>query len=348
MILSFVIIILLIICILFVAFYAFYSLRRPPRTKSDDLYTKGLNFLLKGDNKGALTLFRQVVKQNSNHINAYLQLGNILRKENPEQAAKIHQSLTVRFNLPISTQIDIHQSLALDYQEMKRLDLAKYEAEQVLRLDNRNIWGFEFLIDIAENTENWDMAAQLAKKFQKYVGKKNNKELSRFDIYQGLKLKKDGKIEEALSFFRKAIKNCPENGLPFKHIGDIYESSRDLVKAVENWELFALKDQINSYTVFKKIESALFDLGRYSEVENFYRRILENNSNSIEAVIRLANVLEEKGENQAAISLIEEMSKLNNGDIRPELMKLKLSLKLTTPNDLGIQIDKIIENLSNS
>ena len=135
------------------AFYFFYAFKTPPKTKSDDLYTKGLNFLLKGDDKGALELFRQVVKQNSNHINAYLQLGNILRKENAEQAVKIHQSLTVRFNLPISTQVDIHQALALDYQEMKRLDLAKFEAEQVLRLENNNIWGFEFLLDIAEKTE---------------------------------------------------------------------------------------------------------------------------------------------------------------------------------------------------
>ena len=77
----------------------------------------------------------------------------------------------------------------------------------------------------------------------------------------------------------------PENGLPFKYIGDIYESSRDLVKAVENWELYALKEQMNSHKVFKKIESALFDLGRYSEVENFYRRVLENNPKSIEAVL---------------------------------------------------------------
>ena len=345
---DFIIIFILIIFVLSTIFYFFYYLKVPPKTKSDDLYTKGLNFLLKGDDKGALELFRQVVKQNSNHINAYLQLGNILRKENAEQAVKIHQSLTVRFNLPISTQVDIHQALALDYQEMKRLDLAKFEAEQVLRLENNNIWGFEFLLDIAEKTENWDMASQLTKKFKKYISRRNKKELSRFDIYQGLKLKKDGKVDEALSFFRKAIKHCPDNGLPFKYIGDIYESSRDLVKAVENWELFALKDQANSYKVFKKIELALFDLGRYSEVENFYRRILENNSNSIEAVIRLANVLEEKGENQAAISLIEEMSKVNNGDIRSELMKLKLSLKLTTPSDLGIQIDKIVESLSNN
>ena len=342
------IIFILILCISSLGVYFFYGGRAAPKTKSDDLYTKGLNFLLKGDDKRALELFRQVVKQNSNHINAYLQLGNILRKENAEQAAKIHQSLTVRFNLPIPTQVDIHQSLALDYQEMERLDLAKYEAEQVLRLDNSNIWGLEFLLEIAERTENWDMASQLTKKFKKYVNKKNKKKLSRFDIYQGLKFKKDGKVDESLSFFRKAIKLCPENGLPFKYIGDIYESSRDLVKAVENWELYALKEQMNSHKVFKKIESALFDLGRYSEVENFYRRVLENNPKSIEAVIRLANVLEEKGENQAAIALIEEMNKLNKGDIRPELMKLKLSLKLTTPSDLGIQIDKIIENLSNN
>ena len=86
-------------------FFYFGKKSTPQKTKSDDLYTKGLNCLLKGDDKRALELFRQVVKQNSNHINAYLQLGNILRKENAEQAAKIHQSLTVRFNLPISLKL---------------------------------------------------------------------------------------------------------------------------------------------------------------------------------------------------------------------------------------------------
>ena len=32
-----------------------------------------------------------------------------------------------------------------------------------------------------------------------------------------------------------------------------------------------------SYKVFDNIETALFDLGRYSEVEKFYRKVLENN-----------------------------------------------------------------------
>ena len=341
-------IIFLILLIVIILVFYFRNFRSPKKAKSNDLYTDGLNLLLKGDNKGALEILRKVVKQDSNHINAYIQLGNILRKENPEQAAKIHQSLTVRFNLPINSQIDIHQALALDYEKMNRLDLAKHEAEQVLRLESKNTWGFKFLLKIAERTEDWDMASQLGKKYQKLVNKRDKEELSKFEVYQGLKSQKNGKTEEALSFFRKAIKTCPENGMPFRHIGDIYESSRELVKAVENWELFALKDPENSSTIFKKIELALFDLGRYSEVENFYRRILKKRSNSVEAIIRLANVLEEKGENQAAINLIEEMGQVSYNDIRPELMKLKLSLKLKPPSDLSLQIDKILESLSNN
>ena len=60
-----------------------------------------------------------------------------------------------------------------------------------------------------------------------------------------------------------------------------------------------------SHLVFDSIETALFDLGRYSEVEKFYRKVLENNSKDLNAGLRLANVLNEKGENKAAINLID-------------------------------------------
>ena len=100
--------------------------------------------------------------------------------------------------------------------------------------------------------------------------------------------------------------------------------------------------------VFGKIESALFDLGRYSEVENFYRRILEIDSSNFEAIIRLANVLEEKGEDGAALSLIEDAIDPQSIDVRGEIMKLKLSLTTSTPVELSHQIDSILEKLSDA
>ena len=113
--------------------------------------------------------------------------------------------------------------------------------------------------------------------------------------------------------------------------------------AVENLESFAVRDKKNASKVFGKIESALVDLGRYSEVENFYRRILEIDSSNFEAIIRLANVLEEKGERQQALELVEEALNRYEDSVKLRLMKLKLSLQVVPPPQLAQQIDDMIE-----
>ena len=110
--------------------------------------------------------------------------------------------------------------------------------------------------------------------------------------------------------------------------------------------IYATKDLGSGIDVYHKIESALFDLGRYSEVENFYRKIIDLDKYNLEAVIKLANVLEEKGETTAALSLIENSISHENKDIRADIMKLKLSISMATPIELGHQIDLIINKLS--
>ena len=96
----------------------------------------------------------------------------------------------------------------------------------------------------------------------------------------------------------------------------------------------------DSHIVFDSIETALFDLGRYSEVEKFYRKVLENNPEDLNAVQRLANVLNEKGENKAAISLIDTFVDSNEYSVSVLLMKLKLSLLSKTPAELGYLVDE--------
>jgi len=327
-----------------ILFYLFYKPQQKPHT--DTLYTDALNAMVKADKATAINLLRDVVKQDSDHINAYLQLGNILREDNPEQAAKIHQSLTVRPNLSVEIQVDIHQALARDYEQLKHLEPAKNEAEQILRLSKKNIWALQFLLRIAEGTEDWDRASQLARQLQRLTSSKDAHELARFDVYKGLQCMKDGKRSEALSYFDKAVKTAPDFGLPYKYMGNIHEQSRDLVKAVDNWEFYAMKEPQQASTVFARIEAALFDLGRYSEVENFYRRILDNDPQNFEAIIHLANVLEEKGESQAALALVEETMKPGDPDVRGALMKLKLSLTTSTPMELAHQVDAVLETLS--
>ena len=61
--------------------------------------------------------------------------------------------------------------------------------------------------------------------------------------------------------------------------------------------------------------------------------------------MKLANVLNEKGEDKAAIKLIEGIINAGSADISIALMKLKLSLSIQTPAELGHQIDTIITQI---
>ncbi len=315
---------------------------------SQSTYTEALNAMVRGEKSKSISLLKDVVKNDTNHIQAYLQLGNILRDDNPEQALKIHQSLTVRPNLNSDMTVDIHKSLALDYEILGDAKKSKHEIEKILIIEKRNIWALSSLIKISESEKDWDQAAKLSKRLQKITGKNNKENFAQFEVYKGLENLDKGLFNEAKIFFQKAIKIAPEYSLSYKYLGNIYEQTRDLVSALKNWELFAIKDLKNSYTVFPKMESALFDLGRYSEVEKFYRRILEMDRCNINAIIRLSNVLEEKGERVDAITLIDNFLIDNKSDIRTDLMKLKLLIPTSTPIELVQQLDNIMEKLLNT
>jgi lipopolysaccharide biosynthesis regulator YciM len=303
--------------------------------------------MLKTDTRRAISLLRDVVKQDSDHIDAYLQLGNILRDEEPQRALKIHQTLTVRPNLNKTTKVDIYKSLAMDYEVIGDLIKARKEAEQILIIDKLNKWAITFLLNIGEKLEDWDYATDKAKQLQKIIGVSDSNNLAKYIVYKSKEKIKQNNFKEAESLLDKAISQSPEFGLPYKYLGDIKMKNRDLVKAIEYWEKFINLSPEESYMVFDSMESALFDLGRYSEVENFYRKVLEKTPMDLAAGLRLANVLNEKGEDQAAILLIDKLIDNGNATISIMLMKLKLSLFIKTPAELGYQVDEILNQLEN-
>jgi lipopolysaccharide biosynthesis regulator YciM len=329
-----------------VALWLAYFYLKPSKSKhTNSIYTDALNAMLLADKRKAISLLSTVVKQNSNHIDAYLQLGNLLRDEDPDRATKIHQMLTVRPNLRKETKIEILKSLALDFEKKGELLKAKNESEKVLKIDKSNLWATSFLLSIAEKTEDWDYAERIAKELQNLKSFRGLINLSNYTLQKGIKYLNNNEIVEAEILFRKAISESPDFGLPYKYLGDVMHSNRDLVKAVEYWEKYMELEPSNSSSVFDSIETALFDLGRYSEVEKFYRKVLDKNPEDVNAGQRLANVLNEKGENKAAIALVEQFIEKDTFSISVLLMKLKLSLLTKTPSELSHYVDEILERI---
>lgn len=321
----------------------FYYKKKPLiKNNSNKLYTEALNMLVRGDSQNAIRLLRDVVKQDTNHLDAYLQLGDILRDEgNSQNAIKIHQSLTVRPGLDDKLQIQIHQSLAKDYLSLNEISLAKKEAEMILNIDKKEFWATEFLLDLAEKSHDWAQAAHLIKTLDS-----NNSDitrLARFKVYEGMGKFENDDRKGAEQCFNKAIEIAPNFGLPHLYLGNLFSENRNLVKALEHWEQYALLDLKNGSSIYSKIESALFDLGRFSEVEKFYQRALKNNPKNLDALAKIANVLEEKGERQKALDLVEDALSQHQDSIKLRLMKLKLSIQYASPPQLSQQIDKMID-----
>ena len=324
------------------SFFFYYKKKPLIKNNSNKLYTEALNMLVRGDSQNAIRLLRDVVKQDTNHLDAYLQLGDILRDEgNPQNAIKIHQSLTVRPGLDDKLQIQIHQSLAKDYLSLNEISLAKKEAEMILNIDKKEFWATEFLLDLAEKSHDWAQAAHLIKTLDS-----NNSDitrLARFKVYEGMGKFENDDRKGAEQCFNKAIEIAPNFGLPHLYLGNLFSENRNLVKALEHWEQYALLDLKNGSSIYSKIESALFDLGRFSEVEKFYQRALKNNPRNLDALAKIANVLEEKGERQKALDLVEDALSQHQDSIKLRLMKLKLSIQYSSPPQLSQQIDKMID-----
>ena len=309
---------------------------------------EALNAMLLSDKTKAINLLSTIVKNDSEHVSAYLQLGNLLRHEDTDRAIKIHQMLTVRQKLDKETKIEVLKSLALDYRKINQLSKSKIEAEKIFDIDKTNLWANKFLLSVAEDIEDWDYAEKKAidlKKIKSFKGKVN---LSKYTLQKGVRYLKNNNFSESEKLFRKAINESPKFAMPYKYLGDIKYSNRDLVKAIEYWEKYMELTPDESHLVFDSIETALFDLGRYSEVEKFYRKVLKNNSKDLNAGLRLANVLNEKGENKAAINLIDSFINEESPSILVMLMKLKLSLSTKTPAELAHYIDKILKILKGS
>ena len=99
---------IVVIIITAIAVWTFFNFKPKKHKKTDSLFTDALNAMLRADKHKAVSLLKDIVKQDSEHVDAYLQLGSILREEDPQRALKIHQMLTVRPNLNQNIKIEIN------------------------------------------------------------------------------------------------------------------------------------------------------------------------------------------------------------------------------------------------
>ena len=316
----------------------------PGKKNGRDLYTEALECLLVGETDGAYRKLRELVKTDTNHVGAYVKLGDILRdREKPDQAVKIHLSLTFRRRLTSDQKVEIHTGLARDYYAQGDLSRAEENAVQVLNLDKKSQWAAEFLIQICEQGKRWTDGTEYLKRLERISGRRETRRHANFRMMEGRSKEKENRHADAREDYARAAKLDATYPDPYLYLGNLYEREGDLERAVQNWMRFAELSPGSGRQVFARLEKALFELGRFGQVEKFYRKLLKEDSGNANALTGLVNVLQAKGEFDQALVLIEDVLGKNDASILARLAHLKLSLQKIDQDQLSTKVDEIVQ-----
>lgn len=312
---SFLGIVVLVVALVGAALFYFYRIRsgKKPLEEAANDYAAGLNYLVGGDRILALQKFREVVRRDTNNIDAYIKIGDILRDAGHfERAAKVHRDLLVRSNLPSHQQVQILRGLAKDYEAAGKNELALQAVQRILAISRNDPWARELEMQLYEKLQQWSEAYEACEALGKARGERQDGRLAHYLLQEGLQLAEQRNEKAGRVKFREAMKIDPQSPEAYIHLADSYMREERPEDALETLKKFIDRNPQKAALAFTRIKDILFTIGEFGEIENIYRSIIEEYPDNMDAHLALAEIYEKKGELNRAIQLCLEVLEKDN------------------------------------
>jgi len=312
-------------------------------------YTEALNALINGDKIKAMKKLREVIKYDTDNLDAYLKLGDIYRDYGKNlQALRVHQSLTVRKSLTNYQKLSIWKSLLQDHRLLKEWDKSIQYSELITELDKNNMWARKELLEIYKEKGDWDGAVVAAKSIQKQEKKKNVETLALYQIQQGLEYRKKGEEREARIRFKNALKTSRDCAAAHYFIGVSYLSEDRKKDAVEAWRQFVKTDPKHAYLVFDELEEVLYDLGNFDQSEKIYQEILELDDGNVSALVALSDLNERKGDREESIRMLRKAIDKDKSSLRAKAYLIQMLLGPDASDEIKETLQSLIQSTRRS
>ncbi|MBN2364628.1 MAG: hypothetical protein EH225_00625 [Calditrichaeota bacterium] len=317
---------LLVIAALLIIYYFTREYRKPRGGRNN--YLEALEYLVDGNEKWAIQKFKEAIRENSENIDAYLRLGDLLRKKGlTSNALKIHKDLMLRSNLSGDTQTKIKYSLMLDYEMMGNTAQAIETAYSILENDKSfHAETATRLLNYLEKEEKWQEAYDTIKKYFKNPSTQLKKKAALYLVFDGLKLQEKEQGRDARIKYKEALKTDSNCAAAYYYLGSSYYAEGRLEDAVQEWKTLCAAIPPKAQVAFDDLERTWFDLGKFTEAEKLYKSIVDKNPQNIHAYISLAEIYEKKEDFDTALDILDRMSEEFKGE--PQIVGYKIQLLL--------------------
>lgn len=323
-----------------VIIFAFVVRRRGRRRRPlRPLYVTALEQLLAGEREEGYRTLKEEVSANPSNTRAYLLLGDLLRERGqPERAARLHQQLLVRPGLGRETKSEIRIRLARDLEAAGNWQAAEKVYREVVRQAEGERVGAEGLARTLENRGKWEAALEVRRRLKDTDPSVEALILTKMGHEQ---LEK-GRHKEARARFTAALRKHAGCSLARLLVGDSYLREGKLDEAVSQWKAVVEQDQALVPEAFGRLEEALFQGGRFGEMERIYHEALERRPDDGGTVEALAGFLARKDEKAEAIEVCQAYLEKHPDDRR---VRLKLALLRKDVGDAQEALAHVLELL---
>ncbi len=294
----------------------FFALdRRKPRdlSKYSVNYIEGLKAMIENDDQNAFVRFKQTVAEDSENIDAYLRLGDLLRKRGQiQKAVQVHRQLLLRKTIDKETIAQIWKGLAADFIAARRFNLAQEILENLSKEPTHKKWAREKLLEIFEKTGRFDAAFEVAKEI--YRSKETQPKLAAYRQLEGNQHFGRKDYHKARLAYKDALHYDESFAPAYIMIAESYLAENKKEEAAEFYIKLAEKAPSEAWQVFRKLEQTLFELGRFSDAEQIYLNLMRECPKDSRVFYSFATIAEKKNDLTAAIDSLGQALTINPAD----------------------------------
>jgi len=282
----------------------------------EERYYSGLRALLRGDQEIAFERFKQAVMIDSQNVDAYLRIGDLLRERGQHQKAySIHHDLSERGGLAPEENLAIRRALAED-------QLALGNSEEAMRLllalaeetDTRS-WALRRLHRMHLQREDFEDAYKVRQELGRQGEPLESRIAALYLTMAGIQTSNQGDHRKGRVLLRDAIKMYKACHAAHYFLGVLYERDDRSEDAVRAWKTFLEHAPELAGILFPRLEKVLFDMGQYSEMPGVYQQVLTADPVNTDALLGLANFSEKKGDDQGAIEHLTRVLEIDPGHL---------------------------------
>lgn len=299
----------LLVILIIAAIFAYIYVQRRERTRTSPVtpYAEGLRAVLDGDRAKAIQKLREVVSADTSNIDAYLRLGTLFAESgDTPRAIKVHRSLTFRADLTTVQKVEVYRALAEDYVKQGEAPRALEMLELLLSLSKKDRRALERKVELLIQRQEWSGAFEAAQRLASLGGDVAPRLLAVLKVQEGLKLRDAKKERDGRIHFREAIKYDNASVAPYLFWGDSYIRENRAEDAVRIWRRLLSANPAQAHLVFERLETHLFDLGRFSEIEQIYRALIRSYPQNVHAYAALSHFLDKRGDRSDAIAVLTD------------------------------------------